>query len=84
MNLAARGGHTEVVQLLLERRADPNCRNDFAETPLLVAANRAQGKICRLLLDWGADVHSLDENGDNALDFLGLGASERKKECPRP
>mmetsp|Transcript_39056 Transcript_39056/g.72741 ORF Transcript_39056/g.72741 Transcript_39056/m.72741 type:complete len:219 (-) Transcript_39056:166-822(-) len=81
LNLAARGGHLHVMQLLLERRADPNSRNDFKETPLLCAANRARGNVCEFLLRARADVHAMDENGDNALDFLGPGNSERKQHC---
>lgn len=80
LNLAARSGHIEIMKFLLESRADTNSRNDFAETPLMCAANRARGNVCRLLLERGADVHALDENGDNALDFLGMGNSERKKD----
>ncbi|CAE8610480.1 unnamed protein product, partial [Polarella glacialis] len=81
LNLASRGGHLEIMKLLFDSKADPNSRNDFAETPLLCAANRARGNVCRLLLDRGADVHAMDENGDNALDFLGAGNSDRKKDC---
>ena len=81
LNLAARGGHLDIMHLLLDRRADPNSRNDFRETPLLCAANRARGNACKLLLERRADVHACDENGDNALDFLGPGNSERKKHC---
>eukprot|EP00933_Yihiella_yeosuensis_P070979 TRINITY_DN79152_c0_g1_i1.p1 TRINITY_DN79152_c0_g1~~TRINITY_DN79152_c0_g1_i1.p1 ORF type:complete len:221 (+),score=55.68 TRINITY_DN79152_c0_g1_i1:95-757(+) len=81
LNLAARGGHLDIMKLLREQKADPNSRNDFAETPLLCAANRARGNVCKLLLEWGADVHAMDENGDNAFDFLGMGNSERKKDC---
>lgn len=81
LNLAARSGHIEIMKFLFEKKADPNSRNDFAETPIMCAANRARGNVCRLLLEWRADVHALDENGDNALDFLGMGNSERKKDC---
>jgi len=81
LNLAARSGHVQVMKFLFERKADPNSRNDFAETPIMCAANRARGNICRMLLEQRADVNALDENGDNALDFLGMGNSARKKDC---
>ena len=81
LNLAARGGHLEVMALLLERRADVNSRNDFRETPLLCAANRARAGACQLLLQWRADLQAVDENGDGALDFLGPGRSEKQRRC---
>merc|ERR1719229_1417214 len=81
LNLAGRGGHLDVLRFLLGNRADPNSRNDFAETPLMCAANRARANVCRTLLEASADVNAMDENGDNALDFLGIGNSERKKDC---
>eukprot|EP00438_Fugacium_kawagutii_P001150 Skav218141 [mRNA] locus=scaffold759:449410:449685:- [translate_table: standard] len=79
--MAGRGGFLEIMQLLLKCRADPNSRNGFGETPLLCAANRARGHACSLLLDSRAEPQAVDENGDNALDFLGPGDSERKKHC---
>merc|ERR1712048_1398443 len=81
LNFACRNGNLELVRFLLDSRADVNARNDFAETPLMVAANRARAAVCRTLFDYGADPHAQDENGDNALDFLGIGNSERKQEC---
>jgi len=81
LNLAARSGHIEIMRFLLDRRATPDCRNDFEETPLMCAANRARADVCRLLLEHGADANALDENGDNSLDFLGVGNSDRKKDC---
>lgn len=81
LNMAARGGHLDIMKLLLERQVDPNSRNHFHETPLLCGANRARGSACRLLLQAMADPHAVDENGDNALDFLGPGDSERKRHC---
>mmetsp|Transcript_27685 Transcript_27685/g.56006 ORF Transcript_27685/g.56006 Transcript_27685/m.56006 type:complete len:98 (-) Transcript_27685:59-352(-) len=80
-NLACRSGHISVIKLLLERKAEVDAHNDFKETPLMCAANRARGSVCRLLLQHRADVHAVDENGDNALDFLGAGSSDRKKDC---
>ena len=81
LNMATRGGHLEIMKLLLEKQADPNSRNDFQETPLLCGANRARGNACKLLLQSRADPNAMDENGDNALDFLGSGDSERKRHC---
>lgn len=81
LNLACRSGHKDIIKYLFSRRADPNARNDFKETPLLCAANRARADVCQMLLEQRADVHAMDENGDNALDFLGIGNSDRKRSC---
>lgn len=81
LNLAARQGHLDIMKFLLLSAADANSRNAFQETPLLCAANRARGYACKLLLEHKADVSAIDENGDNALDFLGPGDSERKTHC---
>eukprot|EP00928_Gymnodinium_smaydae_P055149 TRINITY_DN38747_c0_g1_i1.p1 TRINITY_DN38747_c0_g1~~TRINITY_DN38747_c0_g1_i1.p1 ORF type:complete len:223 (-),score=52.83 TRINITY_DN38747_c0_g1_i1:49-717(-) len=81
LSFACRGGHVAVARLLLERGGAVDSRNDFEETPLLLAANRALGDVCRLLLAQAADIHATDENGDGALEFLGPGSSERKLDC---
>merc|ERR1712232_1396554 len=57
LNFACRGGHAAVVRYLFEQKAGVDSRNDFAETPLMLASNRSRSDVCKLLLELGADVH---------------------------
>jgi ankyrin repeat protein len=51
----------------LDAGADPNARNMFGETPLMAAAEDGQTETVCLLLNRGADVAAVDENGCDAL-----------------
>jgi uncharacterized protein len=53
---AVRAQSIETVQLLLDRGADPNLRDELGYTPLLWAASRGSRPISELLLAHGADV----------------------------
>jgi hypothetical protein len=58
---AARLGHTEIVELLLEKGADVHANNDEA---LRWASENGHLEVVKLLLENGADVHA---NNDEAL-----------------
>lgn len=62
-------GSIEVLNLLLERDADPNACNKWRETPLLIAANNGHYEACEALLDNGADPSLCSEAGWSALTF---------------
>jgi ankyrin repeat protein len=70
LHAAAKGGHGDVVRLLLEHGADPNAREGGDNTYALHwAAAHGHLEIVRALLDAGSDVHG---TGDlHELDVIG-------------
>src|SRR6185369_12405319 len=68
LHVAADGGHTGVVDLLVERGADVGCRNDEKRaTPLHWAARRGHEKTVRHLVELGAEIGARDRHGMTAL-----------------
>jgi len=66
--IAARNGHTRVVELLLLRGADVNVRDkEQGTTPLIASAQQGHKEIVELLLKNGADVNAKDSSGKTAL-----------------
>mgnify|MGYP003953180329 CR=1 FL=1 len=61
--IAAHDGHTEIVQLLLDRAANVNQANNNGWTPLLIAAEKGHTEVARLLLERGANVNQANNNG---------------------
>lgn len=79
--LAARTGDVPLMRLLLELKADPSLTNADHSTPLLAAAGvGALGdgdeaaatedeaiEAVKLLLELGADINAVDDNGETAM-----------------
>ena len=66
--LAARGGHLEIAQTLIDAGADVNLPNEHGNTALLLAASRRDPlRLINLLIDAGADVNHPNEGGNTAL-----------------
>jgi len=76
-------GHAETVRLLLENGADPN-RHDsmMRSTPIRQTYRSQDGKLFKLLVQYGADLSSVDlfdavrsGNGDFVLELIDIGCS---------
>ncbi|KAF8053746.1 ankyrin repeat protein [Lyophyllum atratum] len=70
IHLAARAGHAEVVEVLLQPEIDVDSRSSsYGQTPLSYAAENGHVDVVRLLLrDPRVDVHIKDNIGRTALD----------------
>jgi ankyrin repeat protein len=60
----------EKVKILLEKGADVNEKDEYGDTPLMIAACNLDTKTVKLLLENGADVNSQDKYGDTALSII--------------
>jgi ankyrin repeat protein len=65
--VAARRGHGDLVELLLNAGAEINAKGHFGSTALMIAAEHGRKDMVELLLNAGADVHAKTEYGSTAL-----------------
>ncbi len=66
----------KIIELLLERGADPNFSNIEGFTPLMHASMVNEKEIVNLLLNNGADPNLKDDDGNTALIYAVEGAIE--------
>ncbi|XP_054035996.1 ankyrin repeat and SOCS box protein 3 isoform X2 [Dryobates pubescens] len=71
-------GFTEIMEILLEKGASKECKDDFGITPLFVAAQYGQLESLRLLVSHGADVNC--QAKDKATPLL-IAAQEGHTQC---
>ena len=64
---AANNGHTEIVQVLLDRGAKPNISNEYGYNPLQMAACMGHKEVVRLLIGGGANPNTADEGKSTPL-----------------
>lgn len=69
LHSAAATQNLELVQLLLDRGADPNAQQPSGVAPLHSAAHTGQLEICKRLLRAGANPALRTHAGETALDF---------------
>jgi len=62
-------GDALAVKLFLQAGMDPNLKNKFGLTPLIVAARAGRLEVVKFLADNGADLQTKLENGNDALDL---------------
>ena len=68
---AALLGDFEAGKILLERGENPNQQDELGRTTLMIAIQEGWGGSfwAELLVQFGADINLLDEDGDSALDL---------------
>lgn len=67
MHLAARRGHSNVVELLFSLRADPSITTPSGATPLHHAAVGGHEDVAQILVDHNAAIDAVDEDGQTPL-----------------
>ena len=66
LHAAVAARNIAIVQLLLDRGADPNARQQVGYTPLMGAAGAGRDDLVSLLLARGADPGLVSEDGKTA------------------
>ena len=66
LKMAVVGGVEAAVALHIDRGDDVNARDDRGMTLLMLAAAKNRARICRLLMDAGADPLARDASGNDA------------------
>ncbi|XP_066038368.1 ankyrin repeat and death domain-containing protein 1B [Chamaea fasciata] len=67
LHLAAKNGHSEVVEILLERWEEINYLKQNGETPFFLAVEGGHEKCAELLLEAGSDINVSTQNNSSAL-----------------
>eukprot|EP00928_Gymnodinium_smaydae_P063308 TRINITY_DN46937_c0_g1_i1.p1 TRINITY_DN46937_c0_g1~~TRINITY_DN46937_c0_g1_i1.p1 ORF type:complete len:224 (+),score=65.01 TRINITY_DN46937_c0_g1_i1:97-768(+) len=67
IHLAALKGHRDIVELLIEKKAEVNAVDVSGETSLMKAAAEGHHEVVKLLLEKGADPDVEDCNGVSAI-----------------
>jgi ankyrin repeat protein len=72
LSLAAAGGHTEVVKVLIRYHVDVNAIDRRGRTALHLAASKGHTETCNILIDAGAFVFRGDHQGNSPLHLAAL------------
>ena len=60
-------GNLRIAKFLIENGADINCRNEFGDTPLMVACQYKNLEAVKFLIENDADIHAKDNFDNTAL-----------------
>ena len=80
LHAAAARGDVPAISKLIAARADVNARDQFGDTPLIVACAKGNGATAALLLERGADPTLKDQEGRTAAERAAPGTGP----CRRP
>ncbi|XP_048240955.1 ankyrin-1-like [Haliotis rufescens] len=76
LHWACRGGHAKMVQhILAQGLVNITSRGIYGRTPLMIAANYGHREVFDILLNEGAQISSVDSNGDNILHLASFGGN---------
>uniref|UniRef100_H3AH15 Ankyrin repeat and SOCS box containing 3 n=1 Tax=Latimeria chalumnae TaxID=7897 RepID=H3AH15_LATCH len=78
LHQAAFQGHTEIIEVLLEKGTNKECENEFGMTPLFTAAQYGKADSLRILIGNGANVNA--QAKDKASPLF-IAAQEGHAEC---
>ena len=69
LHIAAKKGHIQTVQLLMDCGADVNALNEDGQTPLHTAAGGEKDwhELCSILLEHDANIDAVDKDGNQPL-----------------
>jgi ankyrin repeat protein len=70
LQVAARGGHLELVELLLARGANVNHSDHDDFSPVTSAARAGRWAVVKVLAEHGGDFHKRDGHGKSGHDYL--------------
>lgn len=70
LQVAARGGHPEIVELLLARGANVNHSDGDNFSPVTSAARAGKWRVVKLLAEHGGDFRKPDGHGKSGHDYL--------------
>jgi len=65
--IAAGTKNKDIINLLVENKAEINAKGDNGKTPLTIALRKSNLEVAQLLLEKGADINSRDDKGVTPL-----------------
>ena len=66
--MAARGGHKEIVKVLLDQPAvEVDAKDNSGKTALHFACSEGHRKVCKILLNFGADIKAISADKTTPL-----------------
>merc|ERR1712051_310324 len=72
------GNKEAMVDILLQKKADPNIGNNEMKTPLMEASSDGLTSLVKKLLLYGANVNLKDKDGKTAYDWASYNATIRR------
>lgn len=77
--IAAARGRYDAMLVLLRHNAHSDAQDREGRSPLTWACRRLEEEAADLLLRWGADETSVDDNGRSAYELIGAAIEEQEE-----